>query len=214
MELVSSNAQYAKQKLILAAIHLFGDRGVEAVSLRMINREGGHKNNSALHYHFGNKLGLIEAVNEFIQTHFDEVREPQLASLEQRAKQGGITLRDVVEVFVHPYVQIVEGYEWGSAAIRTIARMQFEDNEDVHRILSETAGDALQRFAKLTRAQLPDLTSKKFKLRYNFVVNFTVQGFADYQNLQRTYFGNLKPAKLSDLADFYVEMGVAALTAP
>ena len=45
-----SPSEYAKYKLILAAIHLFAEHGVDSVSLRMINREAGHKNNSALHY--------------------------------------------------------------------------------------------------------------------------------------------------------------------
>lgn len=204
----------AKRKLILAAIHLFAEHGVDSVSLRMINREAGHKNNSALHYHFGSKLGLIEAVDEFIQDHFDEVREPQLAALEARARKGDVTLREAMEVYVNPYVEIIESYDWGYAAVRTLARMEFDGNEEVNLLLSKSAGDAVKRFARLKRRLLPELTPRQFKMRLNFVVNSTIRGFADYRNLHMSYLGNLSAKNLSQLAAFYVDMGTAAFTAP
>ena len=108
-----SPSEFAKRKLILAAIRVFAEHGVDSVSLRMINREAGHKNNSALHYHFGSKMGLIEAMDDFIQQHFDEVREPQLAELECSVNEGKASIRDAMEVFVNPYVQIINGHEWG-----------------------------------------------------------------------------------------------------
>jgi len=209
-----SPSEYAKRKLILAAINLFAEHGVDSVSLRMINREAGHKNNSALHYHFGSKLGLIEAVDHFIQKHFDEVREPKLASLEARARDGDVTLREAMEVFVNPYVEIIDNYEWGYAAVRTIARMEFDTNDDVHRLLSKSAGPSLKRFSKLKRALLPDLPAREYKKRHNLVIKFIIDGFADYRNLHLSYLGDLTPRNLRELARFYVDMGTAILTAP
>ncbi len=209
-----SPSEHARRKLILAAINLFAEHGVDSVSLRMINREAGYKNNSALHYHFGNKLSLIEAADGFIQLHFDEVREPQLKALEMRAQRGDITLREALEVFVHPYVAIIEGYEWGYAAVRTIARMEFDGNEDVHRLLSKSAGRSIKRFAKLKRTLLPDLPLRQFRRRHNFVVTSTIHGFANYRNLHLGYLGEPSPGRLSTLAQFHVDMGVAALTTP
>jgi AcrR family transcriptional regulator len=214
METSLSASEHAKRKLLLAAIHLFAEHGVDSVSLRMINREAGHRNNSALHYHFGSKLGLIEALAEFIQDHFDAVREPQLAALEARARKGDITLREAMEVYVHPYVEIIESYDWGYSAVRTIARMEFDGDEEVNRLLSHSAGKSVKRFARLKRPLLPELTPKQFKMRHNFVVNSTIQGFADYRNLHMSYLGDLSVRKLSQLAAFYVDMGTAAFGAP
>jgi AcrR family transcriptional regulator len=213
MEPNLSPSEYAKHKLILAAINLFAEHGVDSVSLRMINREAGHKNNSALHYHFGSKLGLIEAVDTFIQSHFDEVREPHLAELEARAAEEKITLQEAMEVYVGPYVEIIEGFDWGYAAVRTIARMEFDGNEEVHVLLSQSAGTAVKRFATLFRSLLPDLTPRQFKMRMNYMVNATILGFADYQNLHMSYMGDLSPKNLDALAKFHVQMGCAAFTA-
>ena len=66
-----SPSDLAKQRLILAAISLFSQKGLDGVSLRLINREAGARNNSALHYHFGNKLGVIKACIHYIQDWFD-----------------------------------------------------------------------------------------------------------------------------------------------
>ncbi|MEQ8264118.1 TetR family transcriptional regulator [Pseudohaliea sp.] len=214
MEPNLSASEYAKRKLIIAAIHLFAEYGVDSVSLRMINREAGHKNNSALHYHFGSKLGLIEAVDHFIQQHFDEVRETALAALEDRASDGDIGLREILEALVNPYVEIIQTHDWGYEAIRTIARMEFDGNAQVHNLLEKSAGDAVKRFARLLRPQLPGLKPRDFRRRVNFVVNSTILGFADYRNLHQTYLGDLSTRSLAELAKFHVDMSAAILNAP
>ncbi|MEQ8263877.1 TetR family transcriptional regulator [Pseudohaliea sp.] len=204
-------SELAKRKTILASIRLFSECGVDSVSLRMINRKAGHKNNSALHYHFGSKLGLIGAVDEFIQQHFGEVRQPALEALENRAAEGDITVRDVIDVFVQAYVDIIEHHDWGYDAVRTIARMEFDNNTQVHDLLSQSAGLTVQRFARLTRPLLTDLKPKEYKRRFNFVVNSTIHAFADYQNLNKSYLGDLSVRSLKDLARFQVDMAVAVL---
>lgn len=49
-------------RLVLAAERLFAQRGIDGVSLRQIAIEAGSANNSAVHYHFGTKEGLIAAI--------------------------------------------------------------------------------------------------------------------------------------------------------
>ncbi|QIB64617.1 TetR/AcrR family transcriptional regulator [Kineobactrum salinum] len=207
-------SEQARRKLILAAIRLFANHGVESVSLRMINREAGSRNNSALHYHFGSKLGLIEAVDDFIQTHFDKVREDQLCALERRAACETITVREAMDVLVQAYVDIIEGYDWGYDAVRTLARMEFDGIPEVIALLGKSAGHSANRFARLKRPLLPELKPRQFKMRYNFVVNATIQGFADYRNLHQSYLGDLSVKNLDELAAFYAQAGTAVLTAP
>lgn len=49
-------------RLVVAAERLFALHGIDGVSLRQIATEAGSANNSAVHYHFGSKKGLIEAI--------------------------------------------------------------------------------------------------------------------------------------------------------
>jgi AcrR family transcriptional regulator len=49
-------------RLVVAAERLFATHGIDGVSLRQIAAEAGSSNNSAVHYHFGSKHGLIAAI--------------------------------------------------------------------------------------------------------------------------------------------------------
>ena len=61
-----TNADAAKSasgsRIVLAAERLFALHGIDGVSLRQISAEAGSSNNSAVHYHFGSKEGLIAAI--------------------------------------------------------------------------------------------------------------------------------------------------------
>ncbi|HET6788217.1 MAG TPA: helix-turn-helix domain-containing protein, partial [Aquabacterium sp.] len=52
-------------KLVEAALSLFARHGIEAVSIRQITLAAGQSNESAVHYHFRNKAGLIAAVLDY-----------------------------------------------------------------------------------------------------------------------------------------------------
>jgi AcrR family transcriptional regulator len=49
-------------RIVLAAERLFAVHGIDGVSLRQISIEAGSSNNSAVHYYFGSKEGLIAAI--------------------------------------------------------------------------------------------------------------------------------------------------------
>ena len=49
-------------RIVVAAERLFALHGIDGVSLRQIASEAGSANNSAVHYHFGSKEGLIGAI--------------------------------------------------------------------------------------------------------------------------------------------------------
>jgi AcrR family transcriptional regulator len=85
----------AKEQIVLAAERLIADHGVDGASLRQIAAVAGQGNNSAVHYHFGDKDSLIRAVFEY--------RLPRLRERRARliAERGPTDLRDWVECQVH-----------------------------------------------------------------------------------------------------------------
>ncbi len=58
-----SRARSTQQQLLRAAEKLFARDGLVNVSVRSIVIEAGQRNESALHYHFGNRDGLIAALH-------------------------------------------------------------------------------------------------------------------------------------------------------
>ena len=77
-----------KYNLILSALELFAENGIDAVSMRTINNAAGTRNASAVHYHFGNKIGIIEAIIAFIREELDASRLDALTALERRVRNG------------------------------------------------------------------------------------------------------------------------------
>ena len=145
MKSSTAASDQSKQRLILAALKLFAEHGIDGVSLRMMNREAGSKNNSALHYHFGNKLGLAEAVVEFIQNWFETTREGVLVQVELAGSDAQV--RDILEALVWPYLQMLENESWGYHAVRFLARMEMEGGPDIHAILNRFSSKAVKRLS-------------------------------------------------------------------
>ena len=51
----------------MTAMAMFSEDGIDAVTLRSINTSAGCSNTGAVHYHFCNKDGLIQAIIDFLQ---------------------------------------------------------------------------------------------------------------------------------------------------
>lgn len=66
-------------KIMLAAERLFGERGIDAVPLRVVAKEAGQKNTNAVQYHFGNRLELLDQIFDFRETQLDPPRRALLA---------------------------------------------------------------------------------------------------------------------------------------
>lgn len=186
-----SAAYIAKLRLIHAAIRLFSAKGIEGVSLRLVNREAGNRNNSALHYHFGDKLGLITATITYIQDWFENTREVQLKALEQKSKSEPVSVAEVINVLIDPYVRLLESESWGHDALCALARFELDSENGVHEVLNNSSGKVARRLRSLLAKACPDTPRKLLNERLNMCLFMSVQGFANYKNHHRSYMGNL-----------------------
>ena len=59
---MEQNAARTRDRLSDAAVQLYGDSSIVAVSLREISAAAGQKNPTALEYHFGDRDGLLKAI--------------------------------------------------------------------------------------------------------------------------------------------------------
>ena len=88
---------HTRARLLRAGERLFAERGIHQVRLREINALAGQRNSSALHYHFGSRDGLVEAILAEHQRAMDVEVRPALDELVAAAEP---TVRDVVAVWV------------------------------------------------------------------------------------------------------------------
>ena len=89
-------------KLVLAAETLFGEKGVDAVSLREIAGAADQANSNATQYHFGDKETLIQAIFEYRGFQFEPIRMTMLDQLEQENRL--LDVKGLMQVLCLPYL--------------------------------------------------------------------------------------------------------------
>jgi AcrR family transcriptional regulator len=90
-----------RAELVAAAEQLFAAHGIEGVSLREINRVAGAANAGALHYHFGDRAGLLRAV---IDKHRADTETRRHILLDQYDAAPGPDLRGLSSALILPLV--------------------------------------------------------------------------------------------------------------
>lgn len=95
------DASETKSRLLEAGERLFADEGIDAVALSRIVEAAGQRNVSALHYHFGSRLGLVFAIINRHNVTIEEARAGMLSG--HPADLDGVPLRPLVESFVIPF---------------------------------------------------------------------------------------------------------------
>jgi|GEM_PF-1128737 len=110
----------ASVALVRAAERLFAERGVDAVSLREVSAAAQHKNSSAAAYHFGNKVGLIDAI---LDKHVRDIHGQFEVMLDLVESRPDTDLRRLVEVLVLPVVRKLDDADGGRDFISISAQL-------------------------------------------------------------------------------------------
>ena len=109
-----------KQALLDAAAALMDERGVDNVSTHDIAAASGHRNRSAVQYHFGSRDGVIRAVIDHTMDPINAERNAVLDHLETTG--AALTPRIVIEVAVGPLARQVRTPE-GRRYLRLCAQL-------------------------------------------------------------------------------------------
>jgi len=91
-----------RARLLRAGERLFAEHGIHQVRLREINALAGQRNSSALHYHFGSREGLVEAILAEHQSAMDLEVRPALDALVTGPDEP--TVRAIVAIWVRALV--------------------------------------------------------------------------------------------------------------
>lgn len=105
--MLKSLETYSKggQRLLVTAEKLFGQHGLDGVSLRQISVAARHANSSAVHHHFGSKAGLIQAVYEMRLPMIEAARK---AHLDRLLIQPQISFEDLIGALLLPIILMPE----------------------------------------------------------------------------------------------------------
>src|SRR3954468_1858537 len=97
---VNDRGVAARRTLVETAERMYAERGINGVSLRQIGAAAGQLNTSAARYHFGSKVGLINAVFEQRMGPINALRMEMIDATQADAEVRSV--RRLVEAFVLP----------------------------------------------------------------------------------------------------------------
>lgn len=110
-----------KEKLILAAIALSAQRGFSNVPLREVVEKAECHNISAVHYHFKNRNGLLEAILQAIDKHW-------AVDIPAYAQRGGVF--EILQAFALSLDDLKRAAQWGNTVIKFLTRLAMDDEPD------------------------------------------------------------------------------------
>jgi AcrR family transcriptional regulator len=155
-----------RDRLIAAAEQLFAERGVDGVSLREINRLAGARNAVAVQYHFGDRRGVVRAVND---KHYPEVEARRHAMLDEYEAHPESGLRALAGALVRPLAAKLAdpdgGPEYLQIHAELINRPRSGEPDDVD--LPAEPLDSIQRWRELVG---PFLSEDAIRLHRRFTV--------------------------------------------
>src|SRR5204863_8376906 len=93
-----------RSRILDGAEELFGERGLDRVSIRDITRKA-KVNLAAINYHFGSREDLIAAVFERRVVPVNEARLAALDVVEKAAGKKSPKLEAILEAFIRPALQ-------------------------------------------------------------------------------------------------------------
>jgi AcrR family transcriptional regulator len=159
-----------RERLLDVAEALFSTQGIGATSLRALTREAG-VNLAAVHYHFGSKDALLDAV---VGRRAKPVNDERMAALARaRAAVGGGAPRveDTLRAFLMPGLRSLEAEGDGRKRLsRLVARIEAQPPETVETLWRKHFGEVGQHFLESIQEALPHLPGQLVTDRFRFAM--------------------------------------------
>jgi AcrR family transcriptional regulator len=151
-----------KQKILDTAERLFGEQGYAATSLRQVIAVA-EVNVAAVHYHFGSKEELLDAVVMRKAGPVTVARMERLGRLE--AEPGSVDVERVLEAFLLPTAEMAEH---NPTFVRLMGRMMTEGM--MPRIVERHFQESAMRFIAALMRTLPHLGREELLWRVHFMI--------------------------------------------
>ncbi len=162
--------------LLEIAERLFAENGVEAVSLSRIVDEGGQRNRSALHYHFGSRSGIVSRLLHMRLSHVNAIRHRYLDRLELTGATGDV--RAIVLAATRPLFEVVMKESWGIYYLPVVAQTTLSPALRGIDAIDPIVTDALGRAFGMIDAALPEIPTAVLRTRFTFTVDTVIFSLA------------------------------------
>jgi len=158
-----------RERILDAAEELVAEHGIADTSLRALTRHAG-VNLAAVHYHFGSRDGLLDALVERLAEPINRDRREALERLE-RAGEGWPDAPAILCAFFHPVVALLladDHHGRHDRLARLLARIESEPPGEVARLSRRHFGEVARLYVDALVEALPtldrDVVAERFRL--------------------------------------------------
>ncbi|MWB76645.1 TetR family transcriptional regulator [Pseudooceanicola sp. 216_PA32_1] len=197
-----------KMGLLLAAERLFATQGIAATTIRQINTEAGQKNSSAIHYHFGSRDAILDAIVALRVTPANQERAKLLEDARREAGDKPLTTDRIVHLLMDPGINRLmhtQGPHFSQRFILQL-RMNFDTWRRYEREHLAWTLDDLQ--FELRRAR-PYVPVQVLRSRFRSAINFSMFSMAEIEVAEN----RLGDRFSRDEAEFRIEELISSLIA-
>lgn len=163
------DATVTRERLLRAGEHLFARRGIDGVRVREINQLARQRNSSALHYHFGSRDGLLDAILDLHRGPIEAHRAAMLDVLDREGRAG--ELRAVVETIIVPFAGEL-ATESGRDYVRILPQVTPRRSLPAGKLPDTFGPDGIRRSLRYAHRCLPDLEPIRREDRLANVIDF------------------------------------------
>jgi AcrR family transcriptional regulator len=205
MVAVAAPPRTTQDRLLDAAERLVAERGLAATSVRSVCAAAG-ANVAAVHYHFGSKESLVEAI---LERRMGELTTRRLAMLEPLESQARPSTRGVVDALVRPLADFArEPDRPGRAYVRFLAALDAAGERDR---IALAFMPQYERLAPALERSLPAVASAVIAFRLDFVSGPLLATLAQ-PDLAVRHWNGAPPLSYDDLVDALVDAVTGTLT--
>jgi len=154
-----------RTRILDHAERLFAKQGISRTSLRALTRAA-DVNLASVHYHFGSKEALLDAV---VERRSLPLNDERVRSLEALLPVGAdaVAVEAILEAFIAPAIALVShSSEEGQRLGRLLARIEAQPPEVVEALYLKHFGSVASRFVDALQRALPDLPPKLVDRRF------------------------------------------------
>ena len=182
-----------KDRILDAAEALFALNGSSGASLRAITQLA-EVNLAAVHYHFGSKGRLLEAVlaRRLLPLNAERIR--RLETYQKEAGRKKVRLENVIEAMVGPALRLSrDENKGGRIFMRLLGRLVLEPDARIQNLLTGQFETVLKKFMPSLTVALPHLSPEDFFWRLHFLVGSMAHTMADSERIRLISGGMCDP---------------------
>lgn len=195
-----------KLELLIAAERLFATKGFDATTVKEITEASGQRNQSVIHYHFGSREAILDAILELRVGPMNEARERLRAKLLSESAGLPLTSEQICRLLVNPTLDRILNEPGPHYASRL--SLQLRVNRDLWRKyqLARTAWTLDDVHVELLRSR-PYMPREIVRSRFRNIVLLSMVAIAELEQVQE----RMGPKFSSGEARFRIEEMVSAM---